>query len=109
MLKGLNKKTRTESIVNALQKGIAVEGHDGGLTRSLAKMRLNQRLTGNDYARLTLAVTYMLLKIDEATDEIDELEAEQAAEAPEEEPSDFVKGLFLGQVEKPSDHDDPEK
>lgn len=74
-MKDLTNAQREELIVDARQEVANFEKKDGGMSRSLLKMKMNQRLTGNDYKRLTAAVILAILVSDKFTEEVAELEA----------------------------------
>lgn len=59
-----------EALVDALAKEQAT---DGGLERTLAKLGANQRLTGNDYRRLTHAMGLAILTIQMKQIELEEM------------------------------------
>jgi len=47
---------------------------DGGMVRTLQKLQLNQRLTGNDYRRLSLSLIHSLQRMDDKAKQVHELE-----------------------------------
>lgn len=59
-----------ELLVDALA---AEQAKNGGLERSMAKLNHNQRLTGNDYRRLTHALGLAILTIQSKQLELEEL------------------------------------
>ena len=64
-----------EQDVEKLVDALAEECKDGGLFRTLIRLKTNQRLSGPDYRRLTLACTLALAKVAEKAAAVSELES----------------------------------
>jgi len=63
-----------QALEELIQDAVTIQETDGGLLRSLGKLMLNQRLTGNDYARLTITVQLALAMVAKRDLELKQME-----------------------------------
>jgi len=63
-----------QALEELIQDAVTIQETDGGLLQSLGKLMLNQRLTGNDYARLTITVQLALAMVAKRDLELKQME-----------------------------------